>query len=654
MDLDTWPPRTNNLDPTMGYILLTFYWPLGQREWGLRLQRMMDRVVHGDCWDYYFPVHDYEPYGARFMSSDKSKFNEELANVKHIEKTEVIPFTDLRVIDFSNVTSARDVDEDGSELLTPTADEPTQNEDNDKKPAAAEGDSEMSANVNQDSGKDGSGVIVASADGRAEEEDPVARVVNDSDGQEHKQSRVVGNYDGGVARSSEVVACGNSDEDDRMSSGKDASMPPANTQQQLTLKGGGIVDLTSPTVDSDDGDYKFTTDIDFQWHCRSRLRGVMFIMTLLGADAYGLFPKFYLTKYDKEKPLMYSKGDYKMLVEHFMIKAGLKGGCVEDIIKNNHGLLGDKNNQGWTDDDFQAVSMNLRKLEKKFGCWDNMSNKARTKIYNRHLGVLRSPVTHDEEKRWLALYEHDKYQAKLCKDGSEPHPDVPEGGLVGTMDALWSATFRHQLESSKKYWLYDTNEGKEWRKENERKYRAKIGMKTPSPPNIPFPCNPLTPGGQHEIKPWHPLQTPPRSGPQYTPKSCCSSATENFPGIYDKKTSVGSSEGGGDYESDEDNGSMGDFIVNSDQDDEEEESESNDSEAGVQTNVKRGGARHASKKRNIPAKVTKSTKTRKKKKIESPDISSDDGESEDEEDEQPFRKKKGLAGLKNILFEDSE
>lgn len=634
MDLDTWPPRTNNLDQTMGYILLTFFWPLGKREWGLRLQRMMDRVLHADCWDYYMPVHDYEAYGARFMSSDRSKFEEELANMKHIEKTEVIPFTDIRVIDFTNVTSARDVDEDGAELMTPTADVPDLNEDRDKKPAAKACSpkiEEGKENQNIDSRKDGSRLLYTASDGRSVEEDPVAEILvgEDSELQELKPSGVnVSNVD--------------------FTGLNDIGVAPANDSPQLSSKGEGVVDLTSPSNNSNDCKYKFTSDMDFQWHCRRRLRGLIFIMTMIGPEAHRLRPTFYLTKYDKGTPLMYSKEDYKMLVDHFMIKAGLNGGCEGDIIRNKKRWY-----KGWTEDDYQAVCDNLKALEKKVGCWDNMNNEERTYVYDRHLGVLRKHVTHEEERLWLALYEHDKYQDKLCQNGSVPHPDDPEGGCVGTMDALWSTTLRHQLDSAKKHWMWNTDEGKEWKKEEERKHRNRLGMKTPPPPNVPFPCNPLTPGGQHEIRPWHPLQTPPPSGPQYTPKSCCSSLTDNFPGIYDKKTSVSGS-AGGDYESDEDDGSLRDFIVNSEEEEDEDECENNDGEDGGQTKVKGASGRHVNKKICIPAKVTKSTKTRKKKKMKSPDIESDDEVSDDEEDVQPFLKKKGLAGLKNILFEDSE
>lgn len=106
IDLTCWPPPTKDLDQTKYYILLTFGHPLSRGEWKNRFQSMLDKLVHDDLWHYYIPDDDqYYEYGACFISGDRDKFLKELGNVKAIEKKEIVPFTDLRVIDFQKGTS---------------------------------------------------------------------------------------------------------------------------------------------------------------------------------------------------------------------------------------------------------------------------------------------------------------------------------------------------------------------------------------------------------------------------------------------------------------------------------------------------------------------------------------------------------------------
>lgn len=125
MTLTAWPPRNNNLDQAKCYIQLTFGDPLPNGEWSRRFQRCLDRLVHPEYWEYYVPDNPYEYFGAHFVTSDRVKFDEELKNIQRIEATEVMPFTDLKVIDFVESAKARsreiEYDSDGYLLQIPKA-----------------------------------------------------------------------------------------------------------------------------------------------------------------------------------------------------------------------------------------------------------------------------------------------------------------------------------------------------------------------------------------------------------------------------------------------------------------------------------------------------------------------------------------------------
>ena len=629
----------------------------------MRLQRIIDNVKHADCWDYYFPVHDYEPYGARFMSADRAVFEEELANIKHIEKTEVIPFTDLLVIDFSKKIPTRHVDEDGSVLMTPTAEGECEILDGGRKPPARK--LSPAAADQSESFLDVRSSDIAGSGGKTTCGD---NLVSGIAGETLTKSTMGDKFPGVDKRKGDniqsAVELRSSDDavsGDKTTDGDKLVSPKTGKSDQCRPTSGDVVDLSSPSVSAKDCSdcFEFTNDLDYQKYCSRRLRGILFIMALEGTKKYDISQAFFLKKYDRNKPTLYYKEDYTLLVEHLMIKAGLKPDRGEDLIQKC---------RFWDKDVCKTVVNNIKNLEEKIGCWDKMSNDDRSQLYSRHMGLIRGVnVTHEEEQLWLALYEHDEYQAHMYYDGWAPDLAWPNGYGRST----WADNLRENLSRSKRFWLYDTEEGRKWRKDEEKK---KFGLQECTPPKIPPPWNPRSPGGR-EIKPWHPLQSPQPSVTRYSPKSCCSSATENFPGIYGKKTSPADESSDDDvycYESGKDNSSMRDFIVNSDEDEEDYVDEGINLEGGSNASAvvnKKDVMSNKNRKRDIPAKVTKSTKTKKGKKrrnmnMEDEDVTikegaevaavGDESGEQDEDDEHVFHRKKDsyLASSRRLLFTD--
>ena len=119
MNLCRWPPSTTNLDQQCSYILLTFGDPLPRGEWFRRFEKMLDKFKHEMNWQYYVPDNIFEYYGACFISDDRTIFEEELDNIRQIERCEVLPFSDIRVIDFGgmeHIGSIRKLGSDGCEM----------------------------------------------------------------------------------------------------------------------------------------------------------------------------------------------------------------------------------------------------------------------------------------------------------------------------------------------------------------------------------------------------------------------------------------------------------------------------------------------------------------------------------------------------------
>lgn len=86
---------------------------------------MLDKLKHEEFWQYYVPDNIFEYYGACFSCENRAVFLEEMENIRNIEQTYILPFTEMRVIDFVKSKVDRDSEpcygSDGEQLLVPKA-----------------------------------------------------------------------------------------------------------------------------------------------------------------------------------------------------------------------------------------------------------------------------------------------------------------------------------------------------------------------------------------------------------------------------------------------------------------------------------------------------------------------------------------------------